>query len=424
MATLKFVLSKSQHQKKNKDPKSMLMLRYTHKKRVTYFTTHKNIDETYWDAKRQCVKRSYPGSDRFNIYIKTVQQKVEDIVNGLMIERKDPNIYIVKQMYQQQKEQKEKVTCFTFFEYADKYINERSDRAPATIKSYKTTLNKLKEYQEYARTSLDWHSFTMEFYHDFKEFYTEVQGFTNNGFGKVIKILKSILNDASSNGYNMYNHYKHKNFKASKEDVDHIYLNENELQKLIDLDLSKQKKMDKIRDLFIVGCYTGLRFSDFSQLRPEHIVGNTIRIKTQKTDHWVTIPLFGPVKAIIEKYKDTSHVLPKSVTNQTMNRRLKELGQMGGINDNVLTVRKSGNKRIENVQSKYDLITTHSARRSFATNMFKRGIPSRVIMQITGHKTEKAFATYIKVSQEENAKLMLSYYNKSDKVSINAHVGT
>ncbi|MCB0745912.1 MAG: integrase catalytic domain-containing protein, partial [Ignavibacteriae bacterium] len=191
------------------------------------------------------------------------------------------------------------------------------------------------------------------------------------------------------------------------------YLNEQELQTLINLDLSKQKQLDRIRDLFIVGCYTGLRFSDFSQLRPEHIMGNTIRIKTQKTDHWVTIPLFNPVKDIIEKYKDTPHVLPKSVTNQTMNRRLKDLGELAGMDQDMLKIRNSGKKRIEDVQPKFQFISTHTARRSFATNMFKRGIPSRVIMQITGHKTEKAFSTYIKISQEENAALMLKYYNES-----------
>ncbi len=85
MATFKFVLSKSQHQKKTRSNLSMLMLRYTHKKRVTYFTTHKNIEDKYWDAKNQKVKRKYPGSVRFNILIKKIRQRVEDIANGILI---------------------------------------------------------------------------------------------------------------------------------------------------------------------------------------------------------------------------------------------------------------------------------------------------------------------------------------------------
>ncbi|MFV0531753.1 MAG: tyrosine-type recombinase/integrase [Flavobacteriales bacterium] len=416
MATLKFVLSKSQHQKRNKDPKSMLMLRYTHKKRVTYFTTHKNIDENYWDGKRQCVKRSYPGNDRFNIYIKTIYQKVEDIINGLMIEGIDPTIQLVKEKYQKNKEEKQKMTQYTFFEFAEKFLEDsKKHKTLGTVKTYRTALNKLHQYEKYARVNLDWHNIDLDFYYDFLEYYTEIQGFTNNGFGRVIKILKAILNDATDKGYNVYTHYKHKNFKTLKEDVNNIYLSEDELQRIIELDLSKRKKLDQVRDLFIVGCYTGLRFSDFTQIKSEHIMGDNLRIKTLKTDHWVTIPLLDPVKNIIEKYKNTTERMPKAIGNQTMNKYLKDIGKRAKINDDVLKIRNQGRNRIEQVYKKYELISTHTARRSFATNMFKRGVPSRVIMQITGHKTERAFSTYIKISQEENAALLLKYLNESTK---------
>ncbi len=422
MATLKFVLSKSQHQKKTKSLKSMLLLRYTHKKRVTYFTTHKNIEDQYWDAKRQHAKRSYPGSDRFNIWINSIRKKVEDIANGMMIDGIDPTIHAVKQAYQQEKEQKQKATQYTFFEYAEKFLEDsKRHKSPGTIKTYRTIINKLKEYEKYARTKLDWHSFDMDFYYDFLEYYTGIQGFTNNGFGRVIKILKVVLNEASDQGYNVFAHYKHKNFRTLKEDVNNIYLNEGELQQIIDLDLSNDKKLDQIRDLFIVGCYTGLRFSDFSQIRREHVMGNVLVIKTQKTDDWVRIPLLDPVKNIIEKYKDHSaNSLPKSVTNQTMNKYLKNIGELAELDEDILKIRNRGKQRIEEVFKKHELISTHTARRSFATNMYKRGIPTRVIMQITGHRTEKAFSSYIKISMEENAELMLKYYNESNRASISA----
>ena len=113
------------------------------------------------------------------------------------------------------------------------------------------------------------------------------------------------------------------------------------------------------------------------------------------------------------KYRDNSNSLPKSCVNQTMNKHLKEIGKLAEINGNFLKVRTKGRQRIEQSFEKYELITTHTARRSFATNMFKRGVPSRVIMKITGHRTEKAFSTYIKVSQDENAEMMLSYLEKS-----------
>lgn len=413
MATLKFVLSKSQHQKKTNSQESMLMLRYTHKKEVTYFTTHKNIEDKYWDEKAQLVKRSYSGSDRFNIYIKTIRQKVEDIVNGLLISGEEPYKDYVKKLYENELEIKEKKNKYNFFEFAEIYLEEsKKYKTLGTIKAYQTCLNQLKNFEKHTRIKIDWNSFDMSFYYDFMEFYTGLNSLTNNGFGKVIKIIKVILNDATEKGFNTNKSFLNKNFKTIKEEVDNIYLSEEEIQKLTALDLSNNKNLERVRDLFIFGCYTGLRFSDFSQVKPEHIMGDMLRIKTIKTDEWVTIPLLEEVKVVMEKYKDQPNSLPKSCTNQTMNRYLKELGKLAEINDKVLKIRNKGKERVEESFFKWQLICTHTARRSFATNMFKRNVPSRVIMKITGHRTEKAFSSYIKISQDENADLMLKLLNQ------------
>lgn len=416
MATLKFVLNKSQHQKKINSPESMLMLYYSHKKKVTYFSTHKNIRDDFWDSKNQKVKRSYSGSDRFNIYLTTIKQKVEDIVNELLIKGEDPTTNYVKSVYNEIKQQDQKKTQYTFFEYVDHFIEKsKKSKSRGTVKVYVTVKNQLRKYEKYSGVKLDWHNIDMDFYYDFQEYYTGVQGFLNNGFGRIIKNIKVILNDATDKGYNSHLMYKNKNFKTVREEVNNIYLNEEELQRMIDLDLSYNKSMERVRDLFIVGCYTGLRFSDFSELKKEHIVGDTFKVKTVKTDEWVTIPLLDVVKKIMDKYKDNPNSLPKSCVNQTMNRHLKEIGRRAKIFDTFLKVRTKGRERNEQTFKKYELISTHTARRSFATNMFKRGIPSRVIMKITGHRTERAFSSYIKVSQDENAELMLRYLDKSNE---------
>jgi len=410
MATFKFVLSKSQHQKKTRSNESMLMLRYTHKKQVTYFTTSKNVDDKYWDAKNQQIKRSYPGSDRFNIYIKGIRQRVEDIANGILIDGGNPMPNIVKQHYQDKKDIQNKKTQYTFFEYADKYLEEsKKHKKLGTIKTYTKTINKLHQYEKYARIQLDWHNIDMEFYYNFMKYYMQVLGFTNNGFGGLIKVLKAILNDATEKGYNTHNGHLNKKFRAIKEEVNNIYLSDDELQRIIDLNLSYNKQIERVRDLFIIGCYTGLRFSDFSQIKKESFVGNILQIKTLKTGEWVKIPVMQQVLDVMTKYKDQPNGLPKTCQNQTMNKHLKEIGRKAKINEMILKIRNSGNKRIETSIPKYKLITTHTARRSFATNMFKRGVPSRVIMAVTGHSTERAFSSYIKISKDENAELMLRY---------------
>lgn len=414
MATIKFVLNKSQHQRKVKSNQSMLMLRYTHGKQVTYFFTQKNLEDKFWDPKGQQVKKSFSGSDRFNIYLKKFKQKVEDIVNDLMIKGENPDTNRVKTEYLNTKEDISKKKVYTFFDYFDKYLEERKNQIEhSTVKTYRTTVNKLKEYEKYARVQLNWHNINMDFYYDFLDFYTSIQGLTNNGFGKNIKNIKAIMNDALENGYHSNHAHNGKNFKVPKEEVDNIYLSEDEIELLINLDLEQGSILERARDLFVFGCYTGLRFSDFSQVKPEHIVGDTFKIKTIKTGEWVNIPILPAVKQIMEKYKDSPNSLPKSMVNQAMNRYLKELGELADINDKKLKIRNSGKNRVEEVLYKYQMICTHTARRSFATNMFKRGVPARVIMNITGHRTEKAFNSYIKITQDENAELFKEYFEKS-----------
>lgn len=414
MATLKFVLSKSQNQRKIKSPESMLMLRYTHKKKVTYITTHKNIRDDHWDSKNQRIKRCSSGSDRANIYLSTIKQKLNDIVNGLLINGEDPTTIHVKSLYSETKIIQSKKTQFTFFEYAEHFLElSKKSKSPGTLKTYRTVINQLKKYENYSGKKLDWHNIDMDFYYDFQDFYTGVQGFMNNGFGRVIKNIKVILNEATDKGYNTHLMYKNKNFRTVREEVNNIYLSEEELESMINLDLTNNKSLERVRDLFIVGCYTGLRFSDFSELKKEHIVGDTFKIQTIKTNEPVTIPLMDIVKKIMKKYKDNPNSLPKSCVNQTMNKHLKEIGKLAKINGNFLKVRTKGKQRIEQTFEKHELITTHTARRSFATNMFKRGVPSRVIMKITGHRTEKAFSSYIKVSQDENAEIFLGYLEQS-----------
>ena len=414
MATTKLVLSKTQHQRKNKLKKSTLFLRYSHKKKVTLFTTHKNIEDQYWDDKNQQVKRSCPGDTRFNIYLKTMRQKVEDIVNELLIKGEDPSTTYVKYLYNQLKSEKQKKNTYTFFEYAEHYLqNSKRNKTLGTIKTYRTTINQLKKYEKYAGIKLDWHNIDMDFYYDFQEYYTGIQGYLNNGFGRIIKIMKVFLNDAKENGYNQHTMYQSRKFKSIREEVNNIYLNEDELQRIIELDLSNDNNLERVRDLFIVGCNTGLRFSDFSQIKKENVIGKTFRVKTLKTNEWVTIPLMDAVIDIMDKYSHRPNSLPKSCVNQTMNKHLKEIGRRAKINEGFLKIRTKGRDRVEQTFQKYELISTHTARRSFATNMFKRGVPSRVIMKITGHRTERAFSTYIKVSQDENAELMMKYLELS-----------
>ena len=159
--------------------------------------------------------------------------------------------------------------------------------------------------------------------------------------------------------------------------------------------------LERARGLFLIGCYTGLRVSDFSRLRDAHI-GTFITIKTHKTGTSVVIPIHPVVREII----DSGFDLSDTITDQKLNGHIKELCRMAGITKDVLINRNVGGRNVEVVMPKYKLVSSHTARRSFATNAYKSGVPTIAIMKITGHTKESTFLKYIKVSAQENADML------------------
>jgi integrase len=240
----------------------------------------------------------------------------------------------------------------------------------------------------------------MDFYNNFISF-LKAKNYAPNTIGGRIKILKKFLNEASERGLPVRDDYKKKGFAKPSEESVAVYLNETELIQMYRHDLSDNPKYAIVRDLFLIGCYTGLRFSDLSKLSPENInADNTISVKTVKTGAEVVIPVHPIVRAILEKY---DHKLPKMPDNQLFNHRIGEVAKLAGINEIVCMEWTKGNERVKKSFEKHELVTSHTARRSFATNAYLRDVPTLSIMKITGHKTEKSFMSYIKMSQKDNA---------------------
>jgi integrase len=166
--------------------------------------------------------------------------------------------------------------------------------------------------------------------------------------------------------------------------------------------------LDKVRDLFLIGANTGLRFSDFTTIKPHNLKkvanGYDLEIIQFKGKAKVVIPVNDTLLAILDKY---SNVLPKPISNQKLNNYLKEVAKLvPQLQALVTIVFVKGGKEYEETTPKWERVTTHTGRRSFATNAYKRGKPTLAIMAITGHRTEKAFMKYIKASKSEHAEMM------------------
>ncbi|MBP6532154.1 MAG: site-specific integrase [Bacteroidia bacterium] len=377
------------------------------------YSTGETIKPSHWNANTMRVKKSVGGSTDINDWLDKIQSSVKEIYRTMNTNGELISSTILRDKLDSIRHgKKERLTLFAFI---DSFIDSvSSSKKASTISVYRTTVKHLLAFEKYSRQKLDFESMNLDFYNDFSDYLIREKGFSTNSIGKYIKTIKVFLNEATDRGINQKLDFKSKRFKVTTEDTESIYLNESEILKLNDLSLKDKIKLERVRDLFIVGCYTGLRFSDFTQIKAENIKDGYFNIRTQKTDEFVSIPIHPMVKAIMMKYENEYlNSLPPAISNQKMNEHLKKIGEMAEINDDVITSQTKGTLRVETKSKKYELITTHTARRSFATNLYLSGFPAISIMKITGHKTEKAFLRYIKIKPKENAMKLNKFWSES-----------
>lgn len=276
--------------------------------------------------------------------------------------------------------------------------------SPKTITMYKVTRNKLVNYiKSKGRMDIPLVEVDGIFYRDFVNWMQE-QGASNNTIGREIKNLKVFVNALDNERKQLVDISK---LRVIREEVDNIYLNEEELQMMRDVELPPH--LARCRDCFLLLAWTGCRYSDLQQIDKENIKGGTLTFRQKKTNNKVSIPIHPIVREIFEKY---NYELPNEISNQKFNDYIKQIARLAGITTRESITRTQGGELTTTYHDKCDLVTTHTGRRSFATNMYKRGLPSIMIMSITGHKTESAFLKYIKVRQEEHAEMMADIWRK------------
>lgn len=400
--------------------------------KLKYYSPEK-INPKFWNTEAQKAKQTdkfkeYP---EFNQRLKNWKTDIANIYRKWVNDNNGtiPTPETLKGVLDKDLKKKEpkKEIGNTFFGYYEQFLNRsleggrinlRSKKSIVynTSKGYKSTLNHLKEFQKTYKRTIDYKTIDLDFYNDYTKYLTQKVKLSNNTIGDHIKRIKTILNEATEHGKNKNLLFRSKYFVKPFEQTDSIYLSNSEINELAALDLSENKRLDNVRDLFLVGCYTGLRYSDYSILKPEHIKEGFIETRQIKTGEPVVIPIHPIVRKVLNKHNGE---LPKSISNQKTNDYLKELGKQipKGKRVPVLdeTVSKSitkGGSRVTYTFKKWELLTTHTARRSFATNEYLAGTPTVTIMAITGHKTEKAFLRYIKLTPTEHAKLLQLHWVK------------
>ena len=380
------------------------------------FTTGYRIDAAKWDADKQRVKNgctnklkqsaSDINTDLLRYY--TIMQEVfkEYEVKDIMPtpqEVKDAFNNKVNPTEEPQEIQK------GFWEIFNEFVSEcgkQNNWTDSTYEKFAAVKNHIKEFK--AEPTFVY--FDEEGLNNYVEFLRKTKDMRNSTIGKQLGFLKWFIRWAFKKGYHQNIAYETFKPKLKNTPKKVIFLTWDELNKLKACNIPQNKQyLERVRDVFLFCCFTGLRYSDVYNLRTSDVKADHIEITTVKTADSLVIELNNHSKAILEKYKDVhfegNKVLPV-ISNQKMNDYLKELGELAEINEPIRETYYKGNQRIDEVTPKYALLGTHAGRRTFICNALALGIPAQVVMKWTGHSDYKAMKPYIDIADDIKANAM------------------
>jgi integrase len=380
------------------------------------YCTDINVNSLHWNATsgRAQVVHGYPASIWINKRIDELRSSIEVRYNEWIFQsHRHPSLAEMKKICGQS-ESTSNTEC-ALVDYAKKYVQSMSTKtnkrtgvvlAPVTINKHNQVIECLKAF-ECAHSKVLLSEAGTSFYKKFVAFLT-ASGYAVNTIGKFMSIIRSWLREGDASGLSVNPGYKSSDWYIGREKVDHVSLSLDELNRIAQLQLIGQ--MDAARDLFIISAYTGLRYSDVCRINDGVINNGFITIEQKKTLQTVTLPLLPVVAEIVSKYRHGNRVYMPHVSNVIMNRLLKDIGKLANISDDVVTRRTVGGVREVKTRPKYMMITTHTARRSFAKNLFMTGFNLSWISQLMGHHNEAQTLEYIAVDAMEKARLLQKHW--------------
>lgn len=270
----------------------------------------------------------------------------------------------------------------------------------SSAKNYGSVLTKLQKYELSTGFKFTY-QFNIEDYRKLLQWLIKCN-YSRNSIAEIVARLSAFMQK-------MFDAKKHKNrifdnpeFHYSWEESDTIALTLPELESLFNLQLTGAK--ERARDVFVFGCWVALRAEDLNRINEYKRVGDKFEVLTSKTGEKVIIPVHWMADAIYTKYNG---ILPVYSTPEGLNYHLSDVCKTAGITEQRLIAITKGGQRQAQYFPKNELVSIHTARRTFATLMYKEGFAVKAIMKITGHRTERAFFLYIKISKEEAADMML-----------------
>ena len=390
------------------------------------FTTGYRIDVAKWDGDKQrvkngCTNKLKQSASEINAALLGYYTELQEIFKRFEVAEIMPSPAEVKEAFNNRHGHNEKTELVSadtsnvpsnFYEAFDDFVRvcgRQNDWTHSTFEKFAAVKNHLKNF----RSELSFEFFDEKGLTEYVQYLREVREMRNSTIGKQLSFLKWFLRWSFKQGMHSNNAYD--TFKPKLKDTQKkiIFLTWEELNKLREFKIPPTKQaLERVRDVFLFQCFTGLRYSDVFNLRRSDIKGDHIEVTTVKTSDSLIIELNDHSRAILEKYKDVEFENDKAlpvITNQKMNDYLKELAELAEINEPVRQTYYKGNEQIDEVTPKYALLGTHAGRRTFICNALALGIPPQVVMKWTGHSDYKAMKPYIDIADDIKANAMSKF---------------
>lgn len=401
---------------------SLIRLRCTiNSRRLEYYLPGEyKIKPSHWDKVARCAmtdsrrNKDLKGDPRLKVHLDNVNTEITktrntlvDIIQEYQHKGIKPTPAEIRQLLSERMGKRTSTPKNVFFlDFVDEYIKNSVDLQEQSRKQQASAKNVIERYSKSINKKLRFEDITIDFRNDFVKYLKTAKHekgdyYKPNTIARIFKNVKTWMRVAYDKGLTHNNDFKKKAFGVQKEDADTVYLKEEEITQMYNTDLSTLPRLERVRDVFVIMCYMGIRYSDYLLLRKENILpSNLIQITTKKTKTPVKIPMHYRVKEIMEKYDGN---FPPAPSNQKFNEYMSEVVIKSGLEREVVITETRGTMTSNKTIKLSTLVTAHTARRSCATNMFLAGVSTLSIMKITGHKSEKVFMKYIRVTQEENA---------------------
>lgn len=372
------------------------------------------IEPANWNESKQRVKSNRTTTkdgkysindliDNLSLEVKSAYNK--EIKNGVPLPAtlKAHLDAFMDQHMKRDREAKDKPSLFMVIDrFVSGYYKKRGEieKAKGTLQNYRAAKLHLEGFEKKTGYRIDFDTITRPFFKEYTKYLRNTLKLKRNTIAKSITFLKVFMGQGVSEGYTTNLEYKHHEFYYASEETDAVYLKESEIDTLFNYDAGTPAS-NNIKDLFVAGCWLSLRYSDLQNIKPFNIIEEGgevfIKMKMKKTGDEVIVPCHPTVLKVMEKYKDNPNRLPKAISRQKFSEKIKDIAKDAGLTEKGRIANKPELEL-------WECISSHTMRRSGASNYYLMGVPPEEIMMLTGHKSRKSFDSYLKVSKLDKAK--------------------